>query len=341
MPPTPPAKQVVAVLGAGSWGIAIARLLDSAGNSVRLWEFDPKAAASLASSRTLPDKLPGIDLQPSIEVTNDISLAVNDASAILFVTPSSAIRPTAHAISASVSPDAIVVSLAKGIEIDTGLRMTQIIASEMQGRPVVALVGPSHAEEVARGIPTAVVAASEHLASATRTQDLFSTERFRVYTSEDTIGVELAAALKNIVAIAAGIVDGLGYESADNLKGALMTRGLAEITRLGVKMGAKAETFAGLSGVGDLITTCLSRHSRNRHVGEQVGRGRLLNDVLASMTMVAEGVNTTKAALRLAEIHQVDMPIARAVSTVLFEGRPAGQVLRDLMTRPPQPEIRR
>jgi glycerol-3-phosphate dehydrogenase (NAD(P)+) len=257
------------------------------------------------------------------------------------VTPSSAIRPTARRIREAISSDALVVSLAKGIEVDTGLRMTQIISSELSGRPVVALVGPSHAEEVARGIPTAVVAACDDLAEAGRAQALFSTDRFRVYTSEDTIGVELAAALKNIVAIAAGIVDGLGYETADNLKGALMTRGLAEITRLGVKMGAKPETFAGLSGVGDLITTCLSRHSRNRHVGEQVGHGTPLAEVLASMSMVAEGVHTTKAALRLAEIHQVDMPIARAVASVLFDGQPAGQVLRDLMTRPPQPEIRR
>jgi len=334
-------RKTVAVLGAGSWGIAIAQLLDSAGHSVRLWEFDPIAAERLARSRTLPEKLPGIELGLEVEVTNDLSAALRRSAAVVFVTPSSAIRPTVRLIRSDIPSDALLVSLAKGIEIDTGLRMTEIISSELYGRPVVALVGPSHAEEVARGIPTAVVAACDDPVQAARAQSLFSTERFRVYTSEDTVGVELAAALKNIVAIAAGIVDGLGYETADNLKGALMTRGLAEITRLGVKMGAKPETFAGLSGVGDLITTCLSRHSRNRYVGEQVGRGRPLTEVLASMSMVAEGVNTTKAALRLAEVHQVDMPIARAVASVLFEGRPAGQVLRDLMIRPPQPEIRR
>jgi glycerol-3-phosphate dehydrogenase (NAD(P)+) len=334
-------RKTVAVLGAGSWGIAIAKLLDATGHTVRLWEFDPQAADRLAKLRTLPEKLPDIALGPAVEVTNDLALALEGSRAVIFVTPSSAIRPTARRIREAISSDALVVSLAKGIEVDTGLRMTQIISSELSGRPVVALVGPSHAEEVARGIPTAVVAACDDLAEAGRAQALFSTDRFRVYTSEDTIGVELAAALKNIVAIAAGIVDGLGYETADNLKGALMTRGLAEITRLGVKMGAKPETFAGLSGVGDLITTCLSRHSRNRHVGEQVGHGRPLAEVLASMSMVAEGVHTTKAALRLAEIHQVDMPIARAVASVLFDGQPAGQVLRDLMTRPPQPEIRR
>jgi glycerol-3-phosphate dehydrogenase (NAD(P)+) len=334
-------RESVAVLGAGSWGIALAKLLDAAGHEVRLWEFDPPAASRLATLRALPEKLPDIELRPSIEVTNDLSRALSGSHAVLFVTPSSVVRTTALRARDLVPKDALVVSLAKGIEIETGQRMTQIISAELSDRPVVALVGPSHAEEVAREIPTAVVAACDDSGEASRAQSLFSTERFRVYTSKDTIGVELAAALKNIVAIAAGIVDGLGYDTADNLKGALMTRGLAEITRLGVKMGAQPETFAGLSGVGDLITTCLSRHSRNRFVGEQVGRGRPLVDVLASMSMVAEGVNTTKAALRLAEIHQVDMPIARAVASVLFDGRPAAGVLRDLMVRPPQPEIRR
>ena len=334
-------RQQIAVLGAGSWGIAIARLLDSAGHRVRLWEFDPAAAKRLATTRILPEKLPDIELRPSVEVTDDLRRTLDGAGAVLFVTPSSVIRETAKRARNDVVDDALVVSLAKGIEIETGLRMTEIISAELSGRAVVALVGPSHAEEVARGIPTAVVAACDDSAEASRAQLLFSTERFRVYTSADTIGVELAAALKNIVAIAAGIVDGLGYETADNLKGALITRGLAEIARLGVRMGAEPETFAGLSGVGDLITTCLSRHSRNRYVGEQVGRGKPLTEVLSSMSMVAEGVNTTKAAIRLAQIHQVDMPIARAVASVLFDGRPAADALRELMARPPQPEIRR
>jgi glycerol-3-phosphate dehydrogenase (NAD(P)+) len=185
------------------------------------------------------------------------------------------------------------------------------------------------------------VAASNSGTAAIAAQELFTADRLRVYTSDDPIGVELGAALKNIVAIAAGIVDGLGFESTDNMKGALVTRGLAEITRLGVRMGAKAETFAGLSGVGDLVTTCLSKHSRNRYVGEQIGRGRKLNDVLAGMTMVAEGVTTTQAALRLAAQYQVDMPIAQAVHAVLFEGVPANEALTQLMSRPASPEIRR
>jgi len=331
----------VAVLGAGSWGLAIARYLDGLGNTVRLWEFDPAAAASLAQTRRLPDKLPGIELPASVEVTDEVGFAVATADAIVFVTPSTAVRATAARVRALPKSGPIVVTLTKGIDIETGERMTEIIASELGLVSAVALVGPSHAEEVARTVPTALVAACADLDAARRVQALFNSDRLRVYTSDDVIGVELAAALKNIVAIAAGIVDGLGYESADNLKGALITRGLAEITRLGLKMGAKPETFAGLSGVGDLITTCLSRHSRNRHVGEQVGRGQRLPDVLAGMSMVAEGVTTTKAALRLAGIHQVDMPITRAVAKVLFEDYPAATALAELMARPAQPEIRR
>ncbi len=333
--------QSVAVLGAGSWGMAAAGLLDQAGHQVRLWEFDNAAAVRLAETRVLLDKLPGIELRNSIKVTSDLQMALDDASAVVFVTPSSAVRVTAAKAAPHISTRSLVVSLTKGIEIETGLRMTEIISEELAGHPVVALVGPSHAEEVARGVPTAVVAACCDQNEAQRAQTLFSTERFRVYTSDDPIGVELSAALKNIVAIAAGIVDGLSYETADNLKGALVTRGLAEITRLGVKMGARAETFAGLSGVGDLVTTCLSRHSRNRYVGEQIGRGRSLDDILTTMSMVAEGVNTTKAALRLAERYQVEMPITRSVASVLFAGRPPADALADLMTRPPQPEIRR
>ncbi|GAB4316625.1 MAG: hypothetical protein Kow0074_04680 [Candidatus Zixiibacteriota bacterium] len=219
--------------------------------------------------------------------------------------------------------------------------MTQIINSTLNREDAVALLGPSHAEEVARKVPTAVVAASTDSTAAERTQQLFSTVEFRVYTSDDPIGVELGAALKNIVAIAAGIVDGIGFDSSDNMKGALLTRGLAEITRLGVAMGANPETFAGLSGVGDLVTTCLSKHSRNRYVGEQIGRGRSLNEVLSEMSMVAEGVNATRAALRLARLHNVDMPIAEAVHAMLFDGVPARIALTNLMTRPLTSEIRR
>jgi glycerol-3-phosphate dehydrogenase (NAD(P)+) len=285
--------------------------------------------------------LPGITLEPSVEVTNDVERTVTAADAVLFVTPSAAIRPTAARLASIDLSCRYAINLAKGIDIETGQRMTEVIAEELPGIPVAAVMGPSHAEEVARDVPTAMVAASVDLETAREAQVLFSTDRVRVYTSDDPIGVEFGAALKNIVAIAAGIADGMGYESADNLKGALITRGLAEITRLGVKMGAQPETFAGLSGIGDLVTTCLSRHSRNRYVGEQLGRGKRLAEILAEMTMVAEGVNTTKAALRLAEKNGVDMPIARAVGAVLFGDQPADQALAELMTRPLQPEIRR
>jgi glycerol-3-phosphate dehydrogenase (NAD(P)+) len=334
-------KETVAVLGAGSWGVAIARQLDQAGHTVRLWEFEPYIARQLAVERSLPSKLPGIELPQTVEVTDNILRAIEDAGCTAFVTPSSAVRATAKKLRGQLQEGCLLVTLAKGTDIETGERMTEIIEKEIGQGPAVALLGPSHAEEVAREIPTAVVAASTDIVTAERAQAIFATDRFRVYTSTDPIGVELGAALKNIVAIAAGIVDGLGYDSADNLKGALITRGLAEIARLGVRMGADPETFAGLSGVGDLITTCLSKHSRNRHVGEQIGRGKKLVEILATMTMVAEGVNATKAALNLSRRYDVDMPIARAVGSVLFDGQAPAAALDDLMSRPLKPEIRR
>lgn len=334
-------RSVITVLGAGGWGLAIARHLDRIGHRVRLWEFDPAAADHLRAARVLPDKLPGITLPETVFVSSDLKEAIAGSGVCVFVTPSSAVRATAARVAPIGGPGRLHVTLSKGIDIQSGERMTQVLADELGDPGVVALVGPSHAEEVARDVPTALVAASVSAERAQATQDVFSSDLLRVYTSDDPIGVELGAALKNIVAIAAGIVDGLGFESSDNMKGALVTRGLAEITRLGVRMGAKAETFAGLSGVGDLVTTCLSRHSRNRYVGEEVGKGRSLDEVLGGMSMVAEGVTTTQAALRLAEKHDVDMPIARAVHAVLFEKVPAAQALTQLMTRPAQPEIRR
>jgi glycerol-3-phosphate dehydrogenase (NAD(P)+) len=321
--------------------MAIARHLERLGHRVRLWEFDRAAAGRLATSRLLPDKLPGIRLPDPVLVTADLSEAVDGSDALVFVTPSTFLRSSASRVASLGAKDRLTVSLAKGIDIETGERMTQILTTELGVRNPVALVGPSHAEEVARDVPTALVAASTSADTAIAVQEIFTSERLRVYTSDDPAGVELGAALKNIVAIAAGIVDGLGFESTDNMKGALLTRGLAEITRLGVRMGAKAETFAGLSGVGDLVTTCLSRHSRNRYVGEQVGKGRTLDDVLRGMTMVAEGVTTTQAALRLSDRYDVDMPIARAVGAVLFDNVPAAEALTQLMTRPAKPEIRR
>lgn len=334
-------RNVIAVLGAGGWGLAIARHLDRLGHDVRLWEFDPAASESLRTTRALPDKLPGIRLPESVSVDSNLDVVLEGANLYVFVTPSTVLRATAARVAQSGVAGRLIVSLSKGIDIQSGERMTQILSDELGDVAAVALVGPSHAEEVARDVPTALVAASVSAENAQATQDVFSSERLRVYTSDDPIGVELGAALKNIVAIAAGIVDGLGFESSDNMKGALVTRGLAEITRLGVRMGAKAETFAGLSGVGDLVTTCLSRHSRNRYVGEEVGKGRSLDEVLGGMSMVAEGVTTTQAALRLAEKLDVDMPIARAVHAVLFDKVPAALALEQLMTRPGQPEIRR
>jgi len=319
--------------------MAVATHLHKSGHVVSIWEHNPQEAQQLARTRERHNKLPGFRLPASIQVTDMASAITRDADVVLLVTPTSAIGSTA-AMVAAVRPRArVVVCLAKGMEVGTGRRMTEVIAEQLPAIPIVALTGPSHAEEVVRGVPTAVVAASDDRAAAERIQSLFSGETFRVYTSDDVVGVEVAAALKNIIAIAAGIADGLGYESADNLKGALLTRGLTEISRLGIRMGAKPETFAGLAGIGDLVTTCLSRHSRNRHVGEQIGRGRTLEETLAAMSMVAEGVNTTRAAVVLAQRLEVKMPIAEAVHRVLNGETHPREALTELMLRPLRSEM--
>jgi len=235
--------------------------------------------------------------------------------------------------------DERLVIATKGIEEKTLRRMSEVV-EEAAGVPleqIAVLVGPSHAEEVSRGLPTTVVASSLKGTLADEVQNIFMTGRFRIYTNDDLVGVEAGVALKNVIAIAAGMCDGLGY--GDNTKGALLTRGLAEMTRLGVKMGARQETFSGLAGIGDLITTCISKHSRNRYVGNEIGRGRTLEEVLSGMVMVAEGVRTTRSAVGLAERYDVEMPIAAEVYQILFENKPAKQAMKDLMLRSPKPEI--
>jgi len=329
----------IAVLGAGGWGIAIARLLLDRGFSPVLWEFDPVAARKLQAARELPEKLPGISLASQIEITSELADAVDGARAVCVIVPSHTVRSVAEKLSTLHLELPLVVNFSKGLEVPSLARLSEVLEHELHGvypGRVVTVSGPSHAEEVARGIPTAVVAASRSEQAATTVQEMFSNEYFRVYTNSDIVGVELGGALKNIIAIAAGIIDGLGM--GDNTKGALMTRGIAEMTRLGERLGAKSATFAGLSGIGDLITTCTSRHSRNRHVGEQIGRGRTLPQVLEQMSMVAEGVKTTEAAVRLAERHGVPMPIAGEVHRVLFEGKPPAAAVADLMKRELKPE---
>lgn len=329
-----------AILGAGSWAIAVAGLLDGNGHTVRLWEFDPAEAERLRTTRQQPQKLPGIRLPESVLVSNVPAEVLREAHVVLLALPSHIIREVARRLRDLIPRDALVVNLAKGLEIEPLFRMSEVLRSELPAalqKKIVTLSGPSHAEEVSRQMPTSVVVAGTSPEAVQKTQELFANNFFRVYTNADLIGVELAGSLKNIIAIAAGMVDGLGF--GDNTKGALLTRGLAEITRLGEKMGAKPATFAGLAGLGDLVTTCLSRHSRNRYVGEQIGKGKTLQQVLAGMVMVAEGVKTTEAAYRLARRHGVEMPITEQVHCVLFENKSPRAAVQDLMTRTLKAEV--
>ena len=330
----------IAVLGAGSWGIAIANLLRGNGHDINLWEFDSVVCEKLKTTRKLPSKLPGVEIQSEIIITNSLSDALAESEFVCCVVPAQYLRGAAKQI-ARLTPDKapIFINLAKGIEIGTLMRMSEVLAEEIPSENrsgICTLSGPSHAEEVARAIPTAITAASEDQKVATAVQDIFTAPVFRVYTSTDILGVELAGSLKNVIALAAGMLYGLGM--GDNTQGALLTRGLVEIARVGVRMGADPLTFSGLSGVGDLVTTCLSKHSRNRFVGEQVGKGRKLKDVIAKMPMVAEGVATTESAYALAAKLQVEMPIATEVYRVLFEGKSPADAINDLMTREPKSE---
>ncbi len=329
----------VTILGAGAWGMAMARLLDLKGAGVTLWAYERDEFASLSRFRTNPTRLKGITLAPSINVTNDPSKAVQDCTWLVLAVPSQYLRPVLVRIRGHMRKEVRIVNLAKGIETGTFLRMSEVIESELgtSGFGIVTLSGPSHAEEVVLDMPTTVVAAGTSEAAVSGTQELFSGSSFRVYSSSDLIGVELGGALKNIVALAAGIIDGLGF--GDNTKGALITRGLAEITRLGIALGAQAETFAGLSGIGDLVATCTSRHSRNRYVGQRIGQGETLKDILDGMTTVAEGVETTRSGYELSKRHQVQMPITTQVYHVLFGERPPSEAVAELMGRTLKAEI--
>ena len=319
----------IAVIGAGSWGTALAKVLAENGHAVTVWARRPELAATLALQHRSPDYLPDVVLPDALRFTANLAEATAEANFILVTTPSHGLREVLHQLR-SLSSAAIVISAVKGIETDTLLRMSQIITMLLHA-PVAVLSGPNLAIEVANQIPTATVVASDDFAAAKAVQEIFMNRYFRVYTDHDVTGVELGGALKNIIALAAGIVDGAGF--GDNTKAALMTRGLVEITRLGVKLGAHPMTFSGLSGMGDLFVTCMSQKSRNRHVGEEIGKGRKLQEILSEMTMVAEGVRTTQAAYRLAQQNGVDMPITAAVHQMLFENKNAKQVVDELMTR--------
>jgi len=330
----------IAVLGAGSWGIASSVLLSSNGHPMTLWEFDHQEMSKLCRKREHEQKLPGIIIPEEIEITDNLTSTILGAEMLVLALPSHTVREVAKKLAELNLADPIIVNLAKGIENDTLCRMSEILKEELPLKlndKIATLSGPSHAEEVSKKIPTTVVVAGFHEEIAKKTQQTFMTSYFRVYTNSDIIGVELGGSLKNVIAIAAGICDGMGL--GDNSSGALITRGLAEIVRLGEKLGAKRETFAGLSGLGDLVTTCISKYSRNRFVGEQIGKGKTLNQVLKEMTMVAEGVRTTKSAYQLSIRHKVEMPITEQVYKVLFEEKQPQRAIAELMARDPKSEI--
>ncbi len=303
---------------------------------VSLWARNADHASEMVKTRENKRLLPGITIPDSIEVTSDISAAVADSDLLVMAVPTAFLRNCLSEISVHLTDDRPVVSVIKGIENETFQRPSEIIGEVLGSRAVVSLSGPSHAEEITRRLPASVVAASGDLALARRVQQTFTTDRFRVYTNVDIIGVELAAALKNVIAIAAGICDGLGY--GDNAKSALMTRGLVEMTRFGTSLGAEAQTFTGLAGMGDLITTCASPYSRNRKVGERLGAGETLEEILESMDAVAEGVWTTRSVHELAEQRGIEMPITAEVFSVLFEDKRAAEATNSLMMRPPRDE---
>ncbi len=318
------------MLGAGSWGTTLAVHLAAEGHEVRLWGNDRADLAALERDRENRKFLSGIHLPEGVKVQPELEAALDGAGFHFYVVPSQAVREVAAAVRAT-GAEGVPVCASKGLELGT-LRRLSVVLGETLGDPApVAFTGPSHAEEVAVGIPTSIVAACTDEARSRAVQVLCSTPRLRVYTNDDVTGCEYGGALKNIIAIAAGLCDGLGY--GDNTKGALLTRGLAEISRLGVVMGGRRETFFGLAGMGDLIATAMSRHSRNRHVGERLGRGETLEQVLGAMVMVAEGVNTAKAARDLGRERGVELPITQQVCAILLEGRSPLEALTALMTR--------
>lgn len=323
----------VAILGSGAMATACAVLLaEHPSQTVSLWVRNPAHASAIRAQRENRRLLPGVSLPAAISITSDVEEAVFQADYLVAATPCQFLRSQLAELKPILKEPRPVISVIKGIENETFMRPSEIIADALGSRAIVALGGPSHAEEISRRLPTTVVAASGDLNLARQVQKLFNTERFRVYTNLDLIGVELAAALKNVIAIAAGISDGLGF--GDNAKSALMTRGLVEITRFGMRFGAEPGTFSGLAGVGDLITTCVSPFGRNRKVGERLGQGESITEILSSMDAVAEGVATSKSVRDIAEQEGIDMPITREVYEVLYESKPPLKATQSLMMRP-------
>ena len=319
------------VLGAGSWGTALSVLLSDNGHQVTMWSIDENEVKMLNEKREHETKLPGVKLPDQLQITGDLEDTVQGKDFLVLAVPSPFTRSTAAKMSPYVTEGQIIVDLAKGIEESTLMTLSQQIRQEIPQADVAVLSGPSHAEEVGRRLPTTCVIGAATRKTAEYLQSMFISKVFRVYTSPDILGIELGGSLKNVIALAAGIADGLGY--GDNTKAALITRGIAEIARLGVKMGGKIESFTGLTGIGDLIVTCASVHSRNRKAGYLIGQGKSVQEAMDEVKMVVEGVYSAKAAAKLAEKYQVSMPIVEEVNKVLFEGKAPAEAVDDLMMR--------
>lgn len=321
----------ISIIGAGSWGTALALLLYRNGHRVTVWSIMEQEIAMLQKEREHKEKLPGVKLPEEMEFTTDLKAAVEGKDVLVLAVPSPYTRATSKSMAPYVREGQMIVNVAKGIEESTLFTLSEIIEDEIPQAEVAVLSGPSHAEEVGRGIPTTIVVGARKKDTAEYLQNTFMNEVFRVYISPDVLGIELGAALKNVVALAAGIADGLGY--GDNTKAALITRGIAEIARLGTAMGGKWETFCGLTGIGDLIVTCASMHSRNRRAGILIGQGHTMEEAMAEVKMVVEGVYSAKAAMGLAEKYNVQLPIIEQVNEVLFHGKSAAEAVGSLMLR--------
>ena len=327
----------IGVIGAGSWGTALARLLTNNGHDVIMWSIIEDEIAMLKSEHEHKDKLPGVKLPEALKFTTDLQEAVAGKEVLVLAVPSAFTRSTSRSMKELVAKGQIIVNVAKGIEEDSLMTLSQIIEQEIPQATVAVLSGPSHAEEVGKDMPTTCVVGAKKRETAEYIQNIFMSPNFRVYTSPDVLGIEVGAALKNVVALAAGIADGLGC--GDNTKAALITRGITEIARLGTAMGGKFETFAGLSGIGDLIVTCASMHSRNRRAGILIGKGATMKEAMDEVKMVVEGVYSAKAARSLAAKYQIDMPIITEVNEVLFENKSAREALTDIMSRDKKSEL--
>ena len=327
----------VGILGAGSWGTALALLLHKNGHDVTVWSIDKAEVAMLQKEREHKSKLPGVRLPEEIQITNDLEEGMKDKDFLVLAVPSVFTRSTARSMKPFLKPGQKIVNVAKGIEETTLMTLSEQIEEELPEADVAVLSGPSHAEEVGKGLPTTCVVGATTEETAEFLQSAFMSDVFRVYISPDILGIEIGGSLKNVIALAAGIADGLGY--GDNTKAALITRGIAEITRLGVKMGGKAESFSGLTGIGDLIVTCASVHSRNRRAGFLMGQGKTMKEAMDEVQMVVEGVYSAKAAIKLAEKYGVSMAIIEQVNQVLFEDKSAAEAVKELMLREGRTEL--